>query len=237
MRQLQSNKKNIEDVWVKVVLAISLDSRISLFQGCQKHLGGEGDRRILEESLSWADCTLTGGETLRVHQNTCLIHHKDLLESRTTARKSKQPISIIISNEKAYSLDWAFFKQPIERWLISSQKFENEAITPKGYSKQINIKNSWKETISELKENGLSRIIVLGGAKLVASLLKDDVIDELQFTIVPIIVGGNKTWFPVEEDCLSIDLEDKNYWILNKIEEIGKNELLLSYYRNNPRIN
>ena len=64
-------------IWIKVVLAISLDGRISLPNGGKAQLGNKGDRRVLEESLAWADATLMGGETLRVHKNTCLIHEEE----------------------------------------------------------------------------------------------------------------------------------------------------------------
>ena len=75
--------------WLRLVLAVSLDGRLAPPEGGAAQLGGKGDRRALEEALAWSDGCLIGGETLRRHGTTCLIHAPDLLEER--ARQGRPP--------------------------------------------------------------------------------------------------------------------------------------------------
>ncbi len=53
--------------WVRLVLVISLDGRITFANGGPSHMGGAGDREVLEEALAWADGAMIGGGTLRTH--------------------------------------------------------------------------------------------------------------------------------------------------------------------------
>ena len=68
--------------FVRLVLAISLDGRLAPPVGGAAQLGGEGDRRALEQALAWGDACLIGARTLRAHQCTCLIRNPQLLEQR-----------------------------------------------------------------------------------------------------------------------------------------------------------
>tara|TARA_Y100001968_G_scaffold266413_1_gene255913 strand:+ start:13975 stop:14634 length:660 start_codon:yes stop_codon:yes gene_type:complete len=212
------------------VIATSLDGRISIENGSNVNLGSKGDRQALEEALAWADATIMGGGTLRTHQNTCLIHQKELIKQRLSAGKSKQPISLIVSNSK-HSEDWIYFQQPIRRILISGQK------KPKvfGYESIIQIKRHWKETLAELPQQGITKIVLLGGAKLIGSFFLDEVIDELQLTFTPQIIGGECTWLPTSLKNDQIKLNDENHWILKESKSLGNDEFLLRYFRTKNR--
>ena len=119
-RQKPDHPDALSRPFVRLVLAISLDGRLAPPGGGAAQLGGRGDRRALEESLAWADACLIGAGTLRAHQCTCLIRDADLLETRRGADRSAQPIAIVVSRSSGFSLDWPFFQQPLERWLLSS---------------------------------------------------------------------------------------------------------------------
>ena len=131
---------------VRLVLAISLDGRLAFPAGGETHLGRQGDRKVLEEALAWADATLMGSKTLRAHQNTCLIHSNELITRRLNQGRTAQPISIVISTKKPFSNHWSFFHQPIKRWLITNEK----PFMHNGYEKVIPLQDKWSETISRL---------------------------------------------------------------------------------------
>ena len=75
--------------WVRLSLAISLDGRITGPKGGPAFLGGDSDRKILEKSLAWSDGALIGGETLRAYKSMCLINDPRLIIS---------PLIIILIN-------------------------------------------------------------------------------------------------------------------------------------------
>ena len=210
------------------MLAISLDGRLAPPGGGAAQLGGSGDRRALEESLAWADACLIGAGTLRAHQCTCLIRDADLLETRRGADRSAQPIAIVVSRSSGFSPDWPFFQQPLERWLLSS------ATNQAGFHHVVEPAATWPDTLSVLAQHGVDRLVLLGGAQLIASLLQDDAIDELQLTLTPRLLGGEKSWIPFRAPSafnLPSELSDSQAWTLAEATPLGGDELLLRYER------
>ncbi len=220
--------------WVRLVLAISLDGKIAFPDEMIKPLGSKADRHFLEKSLAWADGTLIGGGTIRAHCNTCLINDHELLQQRSEAGRSKQPITVVISSQKDFCQEWAFFHQPIQRWLISPSKVscERNGSPPNGYERQFFMQENWAETLSQLRTAGLKRLVLLGGASLVGTFLQADQVDELQLTLTPKIIGGNYSWVPSTIKKMPAELASTDAWLLTENKLIGDNELLLRYVRN-----
>ena len=222
-------KKN----WVKLVLDSSIDGRIAYPEGGKTQLGQSGDRLVLEESLAWSDGILMGGQTLRDHQSICIIKNKKLLKQRTFEGKNKQPIALIASNQIDFPVNWIFFKQPIQKWLIQQQDTKKEIMLPNGFDKKINLKITWRDSLDDLYQKGIARIVLLGGANLISAFLLEDLINELQITITPHVLGGNYCWVSSELINLNTIMNKKNNWILQESKKLGNNELLIRYFRNN----
>ena len=219
--------------WVKLVLASSIDGRIAYPEGGKTQLGKSGDRLVLEESLAWSDGILMGGQTLRDHQSICVIKNKKLLKQRTLEGKNKQPIALIASNQIDFPVNWIFFKQPIQKWLIQQQDTKKEIMLPNGFDKKINLKITWRDSLDDLYQKGIARIVLLGGANLISAFLLEDLIDELQITMTPHLLGGNYCWVSSELRNLNTIMNKKNNWILKESKKLGNNELLIRYFRNN----
>ena len=158
-------KKN----WVKLVLASSIDGRIANPEGGKTQLGQSGDRLVLEESLAWSDGILMGGQTLRDHQSICIIKNKNLLKQRASEGKNEQPIALIASNQIDFPVNWLFFKQPIQKWLIQKQDKKNEIMLPNGFDKKMNLKITWRDSLDDLYHKGIAKIVLLGGANLISA--------------------------------------------------------------------
>ena len=219
--------------WVKLVLASSIDGRIAYPEGGKTQLGQSGDLLVLEESLAWADGILMGGQTLRDHQSICIIKNKNLLNKRTLEGKDEQPIALLVSNQVNFPVNWLFFKQPIQRWLLQNQNKENELLLPYGFDKKINLKISWRDSLYDLYKLGIEKIVLLGGANLISAFLLEDLIDELQITITPYLLGGEYCWVSSNLKSLNKIKNKKNNWILKETKNIDNNELLIRYFRNN----
>ncbi len=217
--------------WIRLVLAISLDGRLTLSSGCKATLGGKGDRKVLEEALAWSDATLMGSGTLKAHQNTCLIHNAQLIAQRHQEGRSSQPLSVIVSKKTLFSSKWEFFTQPIERWLLSP-KLKPKLLEKKLFDRHFYLKKTWEQTLDTLYNVGCSKIALLGGTSLISSFLLEDKIDELQFTLTPRVLGGKYSWTSAALNDLPNKLSKANSWELKKIEDLGENEVLLSYLRN-----
>ncbi len=214
---------------IRLVIAVSLDGRLALSSGGKAELGGRGDYKALEEALAWSDATLMGRTTLSMHKSTCLIHDPKLINKRRQEGRSDQPLSLIVSKQGSFDNSWKFFKQPIKKWLLTPEK-KSHHITD-FFDNHLLMKETWGETLKILHQKGYSKIALLGGAKLITSIIEEDKIDELQLTFVPRILTGKFTWTTSKIDNLPIEITQSNAWKLNHLKNLGQNEVLLKYSR------
>ncbi len=217
--------------WIRLVIASSIDGRIAYPEGGKTQLGKEGDRLVLEESLAWADGVLIGGQTIRDHQSICLIHDEKLIQQRISEGREKQPIALVVSNQASIPSIWPFFQQPVQRWLLQNTDLLNENLVPNGYHQKINLRENWFKSLKILKNKGLSKITLLGGASLISSFILEDLIDELQITITPQILGGRYCWISHEFRELKTSFNQDEKWNLKESRELGNSELLIRYFR------
>ena len=208
-----------------IIIASSLDGRIAFPDGGESHLGSNKDKRMLDENLSKVDATIFGLGTLKSHQSTYLI--KSVCEKGTIKISKNQPVSIVASNSMKFNKDWSYFQQPIKRWLISSNTKKN--LKNIDFEKEIYYKNTWRETLLSIKKTGINRLALLGGAKLINSFIKEDLIDEIKITIAPRIIGGKYTWIPSEQTNKIFNL--KQLWTIKSIKELDENEIYIHYTR------
>ena len=207
-----------------LVIASSLDGRIAFPQGGETHLGSAYDKQLLNQSLKKVDATLFGSGTLKAHQSTFLIRKKHFLKKRQEISVN-QPISIIAGNSENFSKSWRYFNQPIRRWLISSNR--NIKDSKFNFDKILFYEKSWLHTLNILKKEGIKRIALLGGAKLIESFFKEDLIDEIKITICPKLIGGHYTWIPFKEknDIFNFD----NRWKIKMTKVLKTSEVFIHY--------
>ena len=207
-----------------LVIASSLDGRIAFPQGGESHLGSNYDKKLLNQSLTKVDATLFGSGTLIAHQSTFLIRRKNLFKTRQEISVN-QPISIIAGNSKNFSKNWRYFNQPIRRWLISSDR--NIKDSKFNFDKTFFYENSWLHTLNILKKEGIKRIALLGGAKLIESFFTEDLIDEIKITICPKVIGGKYTWIPFKEKNKIFNFE--NSWKIKVTKVLKTSEVFIHY--------
>ena len=209
------------------MLAVSLDGRLAPPSGGAAQLGGPGDRRVLEEALAWSDAVLIGAGTLRAHRCSCLIRAEDLLQQRTVAARCSQPAVVVVSRFGDFPLEWPFFQQPFERHLLTPS-----GLVGSGFQASHRLNACWKDTLNDLSAQGWTRMLLLGGAQLCASLLAQDAVDELQLTLCPRLLGGTFSWLPSNVSSLPASLMEPGAWHLRDIRDLGGNEVLVHYCRN-----
>jgi len=205
---------------LRLVLAVSLDGRLAPPTGGAAQIGGAGDRRVLEEALAWADGCLIGARTLRLHGCTCLIRQPDLVELRSRQSRPPQPTAVAVSRSGHFDPQLRFFSQPLQRWLLGPELVE----PPVGFSAALPLVD-WHQALAGLAAQGLQRLVVLGGAVLAGELLQQQLVDELQLTLCPRLLGGPHSWLPA-----SVVMEP-GLWALQEQRPLEGEELLLRYRR------
>ena len=206
-----------------IVIASSLDGRVAFPDGGESHLGSEEDKKMLNQNLSMVDATIFGLGTLKAHESTYLIKNRNVNNEEKISKS--QPISIVASNSKKFNKNWKYFQQPIRRWLISSDKVEN--YSNKDFEKKLFFENSWAKILIKLKKQGINNLALLGGAKLINSFIKEDLITDIKISIIPQIVGGSYTWIPAEPTNEIFNL--KRLWEIKSIKNLINNEIHIHY--------
>ena len=84
----------------------------------------------------------------------------------------------------------------------------------------------WIDAFQQLETLGIKRLAILGGGKLVASVLAAGLIDELWLTVCPLILGGADAPTPVEGKGFLADLAPKLE--LLTVKQVGS-EVFLHY--------
>ncbi|MDZ8051720.1 MAG: RibD family protein [Aulosira sp. ZfuVER01] len=185
-----------------VVLAMSADGKIADFRRSPARFGSKADKAHLEKQIAASDAVLFGAGTLRAYGTTLTVSHPTLLQRRTQEGKSTQPVHIVITQSANLNPEIHFFQQPIKRWLLTTtvgalswqgqSEFDQILVfeTPKG-------KIDTPAALKHLVSLHITRLVVLGGGELVASMLELDLIDELWLTVCPLILGGANAPTPV----------------------------------------
>ena len=210
---------------ITVVIASSLDGRIAFSSGGESHLGSSEDKIMLNKSIMKVDATLFGSGTLKAHKSTFLI--KNYHGNGSWDISTKQPISLIVGNDENFSIDWEYFKQPISKWLISTNK--QLTIGRNYFDKILFFNNSWSDILTILKSHGINNIALLGGAKLINSFAQENLIDEIKITIVPRILGGQYTWIAVNK--LNEIISSKNRWHIKNFRKLNTDEIYIHYQK------
>ena len=194
-----------------VILAMTADGKITDKEFSPARFGSQADKQHLEKQISLVDAVLFGAETLRSYGTTLPVSDPELLQAREKRSQPPQPFQIVCSASGKINSQLRFFRQPVPRWLLTTppgatfwqEKAEFERILIANCTTEpiltFNFESKiWISVLAQLKHLGIDKLAILGGGKLIASLLAVDLIDELYLTICPFIFGGEDAPTPVE---------------------------------------
>jgi 5-amino-6-(5-phosphoribosylamino)uracil reductase len=186
-----------------LVLAMTADGKIANVDRSAAKFSSQTDFRHLEVQVSQADAVLIGAGTLRIHGSTMRVLAAELVQARIDRGQIPQPIQIACSRSGELDPGLAFFRQPVPRWLLTATGTERV-----GFDRVLQISTGqgidWQRAWQELEHLGIDRLCVLGGAAIATALWEEDLIDELQLTICPIILGGTDAPTPCMGNGLTI---------------------------------
>jgi 5-amino-6-(5-phosphoribosylamino)uracil reductase len=196
-----------------VVLAMSVDGKIADVTRSPARFGSRADQAHLEKQIAASDAVLFGAGTLCAYGTTLTVSHPKLLQRRTKGGHSPQPVHIVLSSSANLDPEIRFFRQPVKRWLLTTstgalawqERQRSLAVTESVCEfDQILVfetptgKVDLHAALKHLAILGIAHLAILGGGKLVASMLELDLIDEFWLTVCPLILGGATAPTPVE---------------------------------------
>ncbi|MGG6295149.1 RibD family protein [Leptolyngbya sp. AN02str] len=190
--------------YVTVVLAMSADGKIADVARSPARFGSSSDKAHLERQVAHADGVLFGAETLRAYGTTLPVTSPDLLAQREEQGKLQQPIHIVCSASGQLDPTLKFFQQGVPRWLITSESgadlWQNQDSFDRILIGSSSFEVDWHQALQKLYAEGIERLAVTGGGRLVAALFHLGAVDELWLTVCPRILGGAIAPSPVGGD-------------------------------------
>ncbi|MEQ9372696.1 MAG: RibD family protein [Coleofasciculus chthonoplastes F3-SA18-01] len=187
-----------------VVLAMSVDGKIADVTRSPARFSSPADQAHLENQVALADGVLFGAGTLCAYGTTRPVSNSQLQQQRQQRGLPIQPVQIVCSRLAQFDPQLRFFRQNVPRWLLTTEAGAAPWRDKSDYFEQILVVNAsrdginWHDAYQQLNQLGIQRLAVLGGGDLVASLLAADLIDELWFTVCPLILGGAAAPTPVQ---------------------------------------
>lgn len=190
--------------YVILKYASSLDGYIALKNGQSKWITNDSSRSLNHETRSKCDAILVGRKTIQLDD-----------PSLTSHGKGKDPIIIIIDNEKKIDKKSQIF--------IKNQKvitFTNKELN-NSHKKNI------KVILNELYKMKIQSILVEGGGCTITSFLESGLFDELNVYIAPKFFGQGIPLFQSEGD-----IKNSYNLKLDHVESIN-NDVKIVYKREN----
>jgi 5-amino-6-(5-phosphoribosylamino)uracil reductase len=238
-----------------VILAISADGKIADVVRSPARFGSANDKAHLEQQVAASDAVLFGNGTLQAYGTTMRVISPELLKQRELAGKPPQPVQIVCSRSREFDPNLRFFQQPVPRWLLTgnhadvsngqdARSTQNQLDCGTGilpvledgaigkFDRTIHTKTTtdgqidWIDAFQQLETLGIKRLAILGGGKLVASVLAAGLVDELWLTVCPLILGGADAPTPVEGKGFLADFAPKLE--LLAVKQVG-GEVFLHY--------
>ena len=187
------------------ILAMTADGKIADCNQSPARFGSDKDKLHLERQISLVDGVIFGANTLRAYGTTLSVSNSQLIEARKKRSQSLQPAQIVVSASGNLNTAWKFFQQPVPRWLLTTptaaqrwrEKSDFERIITTSGDRDNDSSVDWLSAFEQLSGLGLTKLAILGGGELIASLIELNLIDELWLTVCPIILGGRNAPTPV----------------------------------------
>ena len=192
-------RTNMQRPQITAVLAMSVDGKLADYTGAAGRFGSPQDQLHLEERVAEADAVIFGAGTLRAYGTTMTVHTSALQARREAQGKPLQPLQIVCSASGDLPAESHFFTQPIPRWLLTTSGGAKPCSTPQ-FDRiwVVGDPIDWSIVMADLVQHGVEKLALLGGGKLVASFLEQNLVDELWLTVCQLVLGGATAPTPVQ---------------------------------------
>lgn len=177
--------------FVILKLATTLDGRIATHNGASAWITNELSRAFVHRLRAEADGILVGTRTLEVDDPE--------LTCRLPGLESLSPVRVVLDRTGKLNSDLKVFQTAKETptWMMTSQTSSKSDDLQKLGVKIYNVAETKHEKIdllgclAQLKRDGITGLLVEGGAEIAASLIKAKAVDLLVWFHAPKIMGSD----------------------------------------------
>lgn len=222
--------------YVFVCTGISIDGKISTYERKQTEIATNDNKDMLYDCRVRADADMIGGRTLMADDPGLTVKSDIRIQERIKNGKTPEPMKVaVISNANDLKTDGAFFTRgEVEKTIFTTKLTSEEKVKELEKYCRVYILGDNKVDLNlaleKLSELGVKILMVEGGGELNYSLIKDNLVDEINLKIGNRIIGGRTAPTLCDGDGFNSE-EIKNF----KIESVVpmENSVIIKYILNN----
>lgn len=179
-------------LWVRVMNATTLDGSVGGADGRSRSISSPADRAAMAEVRRLCDAVLIGGATLRAERYRPLGTADR--EGRASAGLAATPVLVVVTG--SCDLPWeepVFTESVMPPLIITTPHANDDSLRVARETCDVVVLPEsplrMGVVISALEERGLLRVACEAGPRLVAQMIDEGVVDELDITFSPMLAG------------------------------------------------
>ncbi|MCK5490979.1 MAG: dihydrofolate reductase family protein [Candidatus Pacebacteria bacterium] len=190
-----SNKEKIKP-FIFLCTGMSLDGKISTSKRVNTRITTDDDRNFLYDHRVLCDAIMMGGKSIILDDPGLVVKSVQRQKQRLALGKTLEPIKVgIISDVSKLKMNGDFLnKGDVKKIIFTTERSSEAKIKALSNKAEIFVygkqKVNLKRALAKLYTLGIKSIMVEGGGELIFSLLKDDLVDEINLKIGDLILGG-----------------------------------------------
>jgi diaminohydroxyphosphoribosylaminopyrimidine deaminase/5-amino-6-(5-phosphoribosylamino)uracil reductase len=177
--------------FVSLKLASTLDGRIATASGESRWITGEASRAAVHRLRAHADAILIGSETA--------LADDPEMTARRNGRVVHRPVRVLVDSRLRVPVGARLFRSESSRtWVLCSSKApvrKRRALADAGVRLlDVRVRGRYldlERVLSLLGRSGLTEVLVEGGGRLAAALLREGLVDEVHWFAAPKLLGGD----------------------------------------------
>ncbi len=181
-------------VWINV--AATADGKIDTYERRGAAISSLRDKGRVDQLRAASDAVLIGGHTLHVEDPRLTVKSEALHAQRVRLGLPPNPIKVAVSSCLHLQPDCAFLNAGPARIMLftTSQTPSDQLEMLRSHGAEVHLLGEGRVDLPAmlrvLKESGVQKLMVEGGATLNFELLRLGLVDELTMYVAPLIFGG-----------------------------------------------
>ncbi len=184
--------------FVFINVAMTADGKIDTFRRTGAAISSARDKERVDHLRAEADAVMVGGRTLLDEDPRLTVKSEDLRRQRVERGLSPNPIKVCVVSEARLAPDSQFLTAgPAKIVIFTTRRTSKHRISLlESFGVNVYLDDSEKVNLpgalETLKQIGVERLMVEGGATLNFELLRLGLVDEVTAYVAPMIFGGAK---------------------------------------------
>ncbi len=182
--------------FVFINVAMTVDGKIDTFQHKGATISSERDKERVDRLRAEADAVMVGGKTLLDEDPKLTVKSEALHAERVARDLSPNPMKVGIVTEAHLNPESSFLNEGPASIVIFTTRWTSKHHISLLKSRGVDVyvddseKVNVPRALETLKEIGVERLMVEGGATLNFELLRLGLVDEVTAYMAPMIFGG-----------------------------------------------